>query len=133
MAVVLRCQRLGRRNRSFFRVIAADERAKSDGRFVEILGTYDPLFPDETKQLVLKADRVQYWIGVGAQISETVRSLLVRAGIPLPVRKRRERTRPTGKPGRGGVKRKPARFKMTKNQKKKAASTTPAAAEPKAE
>ena len=104
MAVVLRCQRRGRRNRPFFRVVAADERAKSDGRVVENLGFYDPLASDDAKRLVLNVERAQYWVGVGAQITDTVRSLLKQRGVALPIRKKRERNRPSGKIGVGGGK-----------------------------
>jgi small subunit ribosomal protein S16 len=104
LAVVLRCQRRGRRNRAFFRVVAADERAKSDGRVVENLGYYDPLANDDAKRLVLNVERAQYWVGVGAQITDTVRSLLKQRGVVLPIRKKRERTRPSGKIGVGGGK-----------------------------
>lgn len=104
MAVVLRCQRRGRKNRAFFRVVAADERAKSDGRIVENLGYYDPLAADDAKRLVLDAERVQYWIGVGAQITDTVRSLIHQRQIPIPTPKRRVRNRPSGKIGVGGGK-----------------------------
>jgi small subunit ribosomal protein S16 len=104
LALVLRCQRRGRRNRPFFRVVAADERAKNDGRVVENLGYYDPLARDDAKRLVLNAERAQYWLGVGAQVTETVASLLAQRGVALPVRKRRKRNRPSGKIGVGGGK-----------------------------
>ena len=104
MAVVLRCQRRGRKNRAFFRVVAADERAKSDGRIVENLGFYDPLARDDAKRLVLNAERVQHWIAVGAQITDTVRSLCHQRQIAIPVPKRRRRERPAGKIGVGGPK-----------------------------
>lgn len=121
MAVVLRCQRRGRKNRPFFRVVAADERAKSDGRVVEILGFYDPI-AKEDKRLRLDAQRCQYWVGVGAQITDTVKSLLKSVGVGLPVRKKRERNRPKGKKGVGGATRKPARFKMKVGRLKRAAA-----------
>lgn len=132
MAVVLRCQRLGRKNRPFYRVVAADERAKSDGRVVEILGTYDPIAKDE-KRLALKVDRASYWVSVGAQITDTVRSLLKESGVAMPVRKRRERTRPKGKKGVGGAKKKPARFKMKQARLARAAKKAAGAEGKKAE
>lgn len=134
MAVVLRCQRRGRKNRPFFRVVAADERAKSDGRVVEVIGFYDPIAKDETKRLKLDAERCQYWVGVGAQITDTVKSLLLSAGVAIPARKKRERKRPKGKKGVGGATRKPARFKMKVGRLKraaKAAASAQAAAAPK--
>ncbi len=127
MAVVLRCQRRGRKNLNVFRVVASDERAKSDGRVVEILGVYTPSAKDATKQLTLDVERAKYWVGVGAQITDTVKSLLKRSGVELPKRKRNVRNRPSGKIGRGGVTRKPARFGMTKKAKSPAAPPTASA------
>ena len=82
--VVLRLKRLGRRHRPFFRLNAIDKRAPRDGRVIEELGWFDPI-AKEDKQLNLNTARIDYWLGVGAQPSETVRSLLRRAGIdPKP-------------------------------------------------
>jgi small subunit ribosomal protein S16 len=129
LAVVLRCQRRGRTNRPFFRVVAADERAKNDGRVVEVIGFYDPIAKDE-KRLQLKLDRCQYWVGVGAQITDTVRSLLKEIGVVFPPRKKRERNRPKGKKGVGGATRKPARFKKKVGRLKRAAAKAAAANAP---
>ncbi|MBI3819926.1 MAG: 30S ribosomal protein S16 [Planctomycetes bacterium] len=127
MAVVVRCQRLGRKNRPFFRVVAADERAKSDGRVVEIIGTYDPIAKDD-KRLTINVERAQYWVSVGAILTETCQSLLKESGVVLRVKKRRVRTRPAGKKGLGGTKRKPARFKKEVGRLKRAAAKAAAAA-----
>ena len=80
--VVLRLKRLGRRHRPFFRLNAMEKRAPRDGRVLEELGFYDPVAPED-KQLVLKNERVAYWLSVGAQPSDTARSLLRRAGIEV--------------------------------------------------
>ena len=86
--VVLRLKRMGRRHRPFYRVNAMDKRAPRDGRVIEELGWFDPVQIDETKQHSLKTDRIDYWLSVGAQPSDTVRSLLKRAGIdPTPGKK----------------------------------------------
>ena len=86
--VVLRLKRLGRRHRPFYRVNAMDKRAPRNGRVIEELGWFDPVEIDETKQHSLKTDRIDYWLSVGAQPSDTVRSLLKRAGIdPTPGKK----------------------------------------------
>lgn len=127
MAVVIRCQRLGRTNRPFFRVVAADERAKSDGRVVEIIGTYDPIAKDD-KRLSIKTDRAAYWVSVGAILTDTTRSLLKQVGVAIPLKKKRERTRPSGKKGRGGLKRKPTRLRMKQAAEKRAARKAAAAA-----
>lgn len=72
--VKLRLTRIGGKKRPFFRIVATDSRAKRDGRFIEILGTYDPL--KEPSDIHLKAERIKYWLSVGAQPSNTVQVLL---------------------------------------------------------
>ncbi len=79
MAVRLRLKRMGRRHRPFYRVAAMDSRAKRDGRVIEELGHYDSIAPDQDRQLSLKQDRIDYWLSVGAQPSDTVRRLIERA------------------------------------------------------
>jgi len=72
--VRLRLQRHGAKKRPFYRVVAADKRAPRDGRFIELLGTYDPLV--EPPAVRLNKARVDYWLGGGAQPSETVNALI---------------------------------------------------------
>jgi small subunit ribosomal protein S16 len=79
MAVRIRLKRLGAKHRPFYRVVAADSKSPRDGRFIETLGTYDPL-PDPPA-IKLKEDRVQHWIGVGAKPSEGALQVLRSAGI----------------------------------------------------
>ena len=81
MALRIRLQRFGRKKRPFFRVVVQDREAPRDGRFIEILGFYDPL-PDPYR-FEIKEDRVRYWLSQGAQPTETVASLLKKKGIPL--------------------------------------------------
>jgi len=83
MAVTLRLVRMGRRNRSFFRLRAADSRYAADGRFLEELGTVDPIVKDKNKSVTLKSERIQYWLQHGATTSDTVRSLLKKNGIAV--------------------------------------------------
>lgn len=71
MAVAIRLARHGSKKRPFYRVVAAEKQSPRDGRFIELLGVYDP----RAKLLDIKQDRYQYWIGIGAQPSETVASL----------------------------------------------------------
>ena len=74
MATVIRLRREGARNKPFYRVVAADKRSPRDGKFLELLGTYDPKQKiDATK---LKLDRIEFWIKNGALPSDTVRSLI---------------------------------------------------------
>lgn len=79
MAVHLRLTRAGRHKRPFYRVVAADSRKPRDGRYLEILGTYDALKNPPLAEL--KPDRIQYWLSQGAQPSVTVRTVLRRAGL----------------------------------------------------
>ena len=77
MAVRIRLKRMGNRNNPFYRIVVADGRNPNDGKAIEYLGTYDPKAP--SGRVVLKHDRYQYWIGVGAIPSDTVNSLIPRA------------------------------------------------------
>ena len=61
-------------NRPYYKVVVADKRSPRDGKFIEIIGTYDPKKPDHNS--TLKLDRAEYWISKGAQPSDTVRSLI---------------------------------------------------------
>lgn len=67
MAVKIRLMRIGSKGRPFYRVVAVDERAKRTGKYLELLGTYNPL--TEPKQILIKEDRVKYWVERGAQKS----------------------------------------------------------------
>lgn len=77
MAVKLRLKRTGNKNNLCWRVIATDTRAPRDGRHIEEIGFYNPT--QEPQELSLKMDRVDYWLSVGAQPSEQVRSLIKKA------------------------------------------------------
>jgi small subunit ribosomal protein S16 len=81
--VRLRMKRMGRRNRAFFRICAFDAREERDGRSIEQLGTYDPMEKEESKKVVLKRERIEYWLSVGAQPSETVASILKKNNIAV--------------------------------------------------
>ncbi len=76
MAVRLRLQRGGAKKRPFYRVVAADRRRARDGKFIELLGTFDPL--QEPPAIRLNKERVDYWIGVGALPSDTVKSIIAK-------------------------------------------------------
>ena len=79
MAVHLRLMRVGRKKRPFYRVVATDSRMPRDGRFLEIIGTYDPL--KEAPKAAFKQERVLNWLGKGAQPTNPVRALLRQEGI----------------------------------------------------
>lgn len=95
MAVTLRLKRFGRLNHPTYRVVATDPRFPRDGRIIEALGYYLPKMPRAQEQLKLDADRVKYWLSVGAKPSETVASMIKRSGIEMP--KKKPRVRKKGK------------------------------------
>jgi small subunit ribosomal protein S16 len=109
MAVVIRLKRTGGKKDTSFRLVVADSRRARDGRFIEQLGFYDPK-PREA-QYKVNVERTQYWLGVGAQCSDQVRSLLKRSGVTFPAHPRTAKPKPAEKPAakRGkGAKAKPA-------------------------
>ncbi len=77
--VRIRLRREGRKKSPFYRIVVADSQSPREGRFIEIIGTYQPRTSENA--LDLKIDRANYWLNVGAQPSDTVRSILRRAGI----------------------------------------------------
>lgn len=86
MALAIRLSRGGRKKRPFYRIVVADKRMPRDGRYIEKLGTYNPLLNDENENRVtLIEDRIKYWLGEGAKPSERVAIFLGKAGIiPMP-------------------------------------------------
>ena len=74
MAVSIRLRREGAKNRPYYRVVVADSRSPRDGKFIEILGTYDPKLTGQNSSF--SVERAEYWISKGAQPSDTVRSLI---------------------------------------------------------
>ena len=81
MAVRLRLRRMGKKKQPFYRIVAIDSRVQRDGKYLENIGTYNPV--KDPAELSLQTDRALYWLGVGAQPSDTVRSLLRRTGVML--------------------------------------------------
>ncbi len=82
MSVRLRLARHGAKKRPFYRVVAADINAPRDGRFLEILGTYDP--NQKPSEILLKGLRVQHWLDLGATPTKTVAELIERSGVLKP-------------------------------------------------
>lgn len=80
MTVRIRMKKMGRTHRPYFRVCAMDKRSPRDGRVIEQLGTYDPMCPETDARATLKADRIDYWISVGAQPSDSVATLIKKYG-----------------------------------------------------
>ena len=82
MAVKIRLARAGAKKRPFYRIVVADERAPRDGRFIEKVGTYNPLLPSDSGERVkLDLERVQHWLGQGAQPTDRVLRFLDQAGV----------------------------------------------------
>ena len=79
--VRIRLKRFGRRNRPYYRLCVMDQRTARNGKAIEELGFYDPIERDQAKSVKLNAERVKYWLGVGAQATETVHGLLRKAGV----------------------------------------------------
>jgi small subunit ribosomal protein S16 len=70
----IRLARIGKKKKPFYRVVVIDKRRPRNGRFVEIVGTYDPL--KDPAEVKLDAERIKHWLGYGAQPSDTVRSFI---------------------------------------------------------
>ena len=86
MALAMRLARGGRKKRPFYRIVVADKRMPRDGRYIERLGTYNPLLnKDDENRVTLNEDRIKHWLGEGAQPSYRVATFLGKAGIiPMP-------------------------------------------------
>ncbi|MDA7428457.1 30S ribosomal protein S16 [Primorskyibacter aestuariivivens] len=82
MAIKIRLARGGSKKRPFYRIVAADSRMPRDGRYIEKLGTYNPLLPKDSEERVkMDMERVQYWLSQGAQTTDRVSRFLEAAGV----------------------------------------------------
>jgi len=81
MGVRIRMKQMGRKHRPFYRICAMDVKRPRGGTVLEELGTYDPMVSETDARTLLKADRVQYWLSVGAQPSEKVATLIKKYGL----------------------------------------------------
>ena len=82
MALKIRLARGGSKKRPFYRIVVADSRMPRDGRFIEKVGTYNPLLPKDSEERVkMDMERVQHWIGQGAQVTDRVSRFLEAAGV----------------------------------------------------
>lgn len=128
MALKLRLSRAGTKKRPYYHVVVADARSPRDGRFIERVGTYDPRLPDRDKRVNLVTERIQHWLGVGAQPTDRVLRFLDAAGLV----KRPPRNNPEkGKPGAKATERAESRVKAADDAK--AAAEAAKAAPPPAE
>lgn len=84
MPVRIRLKKVGRKHQQSFRLAAVDQRRPRDSKVIEELGIYDPAHPREERRVVLNGERIKYWLGVGAQPSDTVRRLLEKSDLLTP-------------------------------------------------
>ena len=77
--VRIRLRRMGRKKAPYYRIVVADSKSPRDGKFIEIIGTYAPRLSESA--VTIKVDRANHWLDVGAQASDTVRSLLRKGGV----------------------------------------------------
>ncbi|MBZ0129847.1 MAG: 30S ribosomal protein S16 [Rhodobacteraceae bacterium] len=129
MAMKIRLARGGSKKRPFYRIVAADSRMPRDGRYIEKLGTYNPLLPKDSEERVkMDIERVQHWLGQGAQPTDRVSRMLEAAGILA----KKDRNNPKkGEPGKAAKDRAESRAK--KASEAAAAAAAPAAEEAPAE
>src|SRR6266480_3309286 len=126
MAVAIRLRREGALNRPYFKVVVTDSRSPRDGKFIEIVGTYDPKKVGQNS--TLKLDRIEHWISKGAQPSDTVRSLIKKTKNPEAAAKKvaakaAKKTAAAPKPA-------PTPAAAATEPAEPAAATTPTASEP---
>jgi len=112
MALSIRLSRGGSKKRPYYRIVVADARSPRDGRFIEKIGTYNPLLgKEDEKRVVLDAERATHWLGVGAQPTDRVARFLDKAGV----KERAARSNPNkGKPGEKAVERAEERAEKAK-------------------
>ena len=127
MSLKIRLARAGAKKRPYYRIVVADSRCPRDGRYIEKIGTYDPVQPKGSAERVkLVEARVTHWLGVGAQPTDRVLRFLDAAGI----RKRDARMNPSkGEPGKKRIEREEAK-KAAVEEKAKAAAAAAAAPPP---
>jgi small subunit ribosomal protein S16 len=80
VSVRIRMKKMGRSHQPFFRICAVDKHSPRDGKVIEELGTYDPRVPETDARAILKVERIDYWLGVGAQPSDKVAVLIKKYG-----------------------------------------------------
>lgn len=101
MALVIRLKKTGRTNHQTFRLVVTDKRTPRDGKYLEMIGWYNPFEEKIEKSLFIKADRVEFWLQKGAQISQKAKSLVKRSAPEiiknLNDKKRLKKTKPKAK------------------------------------
>lgn len=130
MSLKIRLARAGAKKRPYYRIVVADSRSPRDGRYIEKIGTYDPLLPKDGERVKLVEERVKHWLGIGAQPTDRVLRFLDAAGM----RKRDARSNPNkGQPGKKRIEREEAKAAAAAEKAKaaaEAAAAPPPAPEP---
>jgi small subunit ribosomal protein S16 len=133
MAMKIRLARGGSKKRPFYSIVAADSRMPRDGRFIEKLGTYNPLLPKDSEERVkMNMERIQYWLGQGAQPTDRISRMLEAAGVT----EKKERNNPQkAQPGKKAQEREEEKASKVAAAAEAAAAPAeePAADEPAAE
>ena len=126
MSLKIRLARAGAKKRPYYRIVVADSRSPRDGRYIEKIGTYDPLQPkDSAERVKFVEDRLKHWLGVGAQPTDRVLRFLDAAGM----RKRAVRSNPNkGQPGKKRIEREQAKATAAAEKAKAAAEAAAAPA-----
>ena len=124
MAMKIRLARGGSKKRPFYRIVAADSRMPRDGRYVEKLGTYNPLLPKDSEERVkMDMERVQHWLSKGAQPTDRISRMLEAAGVL----EKKERNNPNkGEPGQKAKDRAEEKAEKAKAAEEAAAEEAPA-------
>ena len=126
MSLKIRLARAGAKKRPYYRIVIADSKSPRDGRYIEKIGTYDPLLPKSGERVKLVEERVKHWLGVGAQPTDRVLRFLDAAGM----HKRDARSNPQkGQPGKKRIEREEAK-RAAAEEKAKAAAEAAAAQPP---
>jgi small subunit ribosomal protein S16 len=130
MSLKIRLARAGAKKRPYYRIVVADSKSPRDGRYIEKIGTYDPLQPKgSTERVKFVDERLKHWLGVGAQPTDRVLRFLDAVGV----RKREARSNPNkGQPGKKRLEREEAK-RTAAEEKSKAAAEAAAAPPPPAE
>ncbi len=125
MSLAIRLARGGAKKRPYYRIVVSDTRSPRDGRFIEKIGTYNPMLAkDDAKRVVLDLDRAKHWLGVGAKASDRVARFLDAAGV---IKRAASNNPNKGTPGAKAKERVEARAE--KAEKAAAAAAEPVAAE----
>jgi small subunit ribosomal protein S16 len=127
MALKIRLARAGSKKRPYYHVVVADVRSPRDGRFIETVGSWNPLLPKDAERVTIDADRVRHWINHGATPTDRVARFLDQAGIA----KRSQRVNPTkALPGKKAQERAAALKKAQEEAAAAIAAATATTAEP---